>query len=104
MTEYLKLIHERDWNGGRLMIDGTKTQIKTTTQLEPSVLIFKCGRVIGCGIIDGERLFDGKDPDHGHTVHWSAFDLNITLPPTGFGVTARALFAQGFEVFVMLEK
>lgn len=96
-----KLEVKSDWGGGRLMIAGTDFIVASPEQLRPVVNIFKGGVRVGEGLISGERREHGSDSDHGHNQYWSAFDLNITLPPTGAGINVRELERQGFEVHVI---
>lgn len=97
-TYGIALIEWNDnWNGGALMMKGDR--LTEVGQLEPTVEIRKDEVKVGEGTITGTRSEVGSDEDHGHTYSWTAFDFNITLPPTGFGVNVRQLVRQGFEVY-----
>lgn len=88
---------QQNWNGGALLMEGDR--LTEVAHLEPTVEIHKDGVKVGEGTITGTRSEVGSDDDHGHTYHWTTFDFNITLPPTGYGVNVRSLIRQGFQVY-----
>lgn len=92
---------QQNWNGGALLIDSVS--LGKVHQLEPAVEIHKDGVKVGEGTITGTRSEVGTDYDHGHTYSWTAFDFNIALPPTGYGVNIRSLVRQGFQVYGTLK-
>lgn len=94
----MRLIEFKDnWNGGALMAG--ELYLSDVNHLEPTVEIHRQGVKVGEGAITGRRSEVGSDSDHGHTYRWTAFDFNVTLPPTGFATNIRQLYRQGFQVY-----
>lgn len=93
---------QSDWGGGRMVTADSQVRITSVDQISPVVAILRDGVQVGIGVVKGERREDGSDYDHGHTQNWKAFDLNITLPPSGVGVNVRELDRQGFSVAVTM--
>lgn len=89
-----------DWGGGSLLAGDVR--LVRASQIEPGVAIFRAGSLVGSGVVVGDRPEQGSDYDHGHSHNWTAFDLNVTLPPSGVGVSVRELMRQGFTVAVQI--
>lgn len=100
MSGQIVVSFKDDWGGGGLFAGDLR--IVSASQIEPTVSISRGDSLMGLGVVSGERSEQGSDYDHGHSHNWTAFDLNVTLPPTGAGVTARELIRQGFTVAVQL--
>ncbi|MFL1495062.1 hypothetical protein [Pseudomonas antarctica] len=89
-----------DWGGGRLLVGDVR--LVRASQIEPGVAIFRASSLVGSGLVVGDRPEQGSDYDHDHNQNWTAFDLSVTLPPSGVGVSIRELIRQGFTVAVQL--